>query len=428
MIDSSHFSGQQAGEEIELYLRRHPLSLIWDLRLVFLLSMAYMAALVIFADVLAIPPAVNFVFPVTLGLAVILGLATLWTYALWYYDIYLVTNRRLLDFARTPLIYERRDEAQLTKLQDVKVEFPNPLALLLDFGNVQVQTAGSRGAIKCALVPRPRQVQARILQLAAAAQQRAPIATDSSAASPTASQIRAALGLGAPEEPPAPGPGPGMDGAPAFSRSTLQPLGWRGYLHTLVRPVLEVAPGDKVWRKHWWVMMRMTAVSGALFNAGVILGAVMVWKLGFVPWLAIPLAMIIVGGLWNLWNVLDWQNDLYILTSDRIIDLEKVPLISEDRREARLHQIQDVHYVMPGFINRLLDFGDVEVETAGRGGGFTFRSVPHPRQVQAEIFARVDQARKAAAATERQRQEGDVLSLLYQYHQAGKTPAASNEG
>ena len=135
----------------------------------------------------------------------------------------------------------------------------------------------------------------------------------------------------------------------------------------------------------------------------------MVWKLGFVPWLAIPLAMIIVGGMWNLWNVLDWQNDLYILTTDRIIDLEKVPLISEDRREARLQQIQDVHYVMPGFINRLLDFGDVEVETAGRGGGFTFRSVPHPRQVQAEIFARVDQVRKAAAALDSQRQEGDCF-------------------
>jgi len=135
-----------------------------------------------------------------------------------------------------------------------------------------------------------------------------------------------------------------------------------------------------------------------------------------------------VGGVWNLWNVLDWQNDLYILTSDRIIDLEKVPLISEDRREARLQQIQDVHYVMPGFINRLLDFGDVEVETAGRAGGFTFRSVPHPRQVQAEIFARVDHVRKAAAAADSQRQEGDVLSLLYRYHQAGQTPADPGEG
>ena len=67
MIDSSHFSGQQTGEEIELYLRRHPLSLIWDLRLVFLLFVAYMAALVIFADVLAASPAAAFLFPARWG-------------------------------------------------------------------------------------------------------------------------------------------------------------------------------------------------------------------------------------------------------------------------------------------------------------------------------------------------------------------------
>ena len=138
--------------------------------------------------------------------------------------------------------------------------------------------------------------------------------------------------------------------------------------------------------------------------------------------------MVIVGGVWNLWHVIDWQNDLYILTDDRIIDIEKVPLISEDRREARLHQIQDVHYVMPGFINRFLDFGNVEVETAGRGGGFTFVSVPHPREVQAEIFARVDRARKAAAATDSQRQEDDALSLLYRFHKAGQTPTPPGEG
>jgi uncharacterized membrane protein YdbT with pleckstrin-like domain len=421
VIDSSHFPGKQTDEEIELYLRRHPLSLIWDLRLVFLLFVGYMAALALFGDALAVSPVAGFLLLATLALAVILGLATLWTYAIWYYDIYVVTNRRLLDFARKPLIYERRDEAQLTKLQDVRVEFPNPLALLLDFGNVQVQTAGSRGTIMCSLVPRPRQVQARILQLAAAAQQRAPGGTDHS----EATQMRAYLGMSAPDDAAAE---PSVAGAPAFSRSAMHPLGWRGYLYTLMRPALDVAPGDRVWRKHWWVLMHATAVSGAVFNAGVILGVVMVWQLGLVPWLIVPLAMIAVGGIWNLWNVIDWQNDLYILTADRIIDLEKIPLISEDRREARLQQIQDVHYVMPGFINRLLDFGDVEVETAGRGGGFVFRSVPHPRQVQAEIFARVEQVRKSAAMLDSQRQEGDVLSVLYRYHQAGQSPAPPSEG
>jgi len=168
--------------------------------------------------------------------------------------------------------------------------------------------------------------------------------------------------------------------------------------------------------------MTATAISGTVCNAGLVIGAVMIWQLGLGLWLVLPLFIFIVGSIWNLWNVIDWQNDLYILTDDRIIDLEKVPLISEDRREARLAQIQDVHYVMPHIINRLLDFGDVEIETAGRGGGFTFSSVPHPSQVQAEIFDRVDRMRRACGATERQQQDGDILYWLGKYRQASSPP------
>jgi uncharacterized membrane protein YdbT with pleckstrin-like domain len=414
VIDSSHFTGQQPGEEVELFLRRHPLSLLWDLRLAGLLFLGYTTALALFAGALAASPMAGLLLLASFGMAVVLGLATLWTYAVWYNDLYMVTNRRLLDFAQKPLIYERRDEAQLTKLQDVRVEFPNALALLLDFGTVQVQTAGNRGIIKCSLVPHPRQVQARILQLAAQAQERAPASADRT----EASEMRAYLGMTGPD---ALAASPLPPAALSFSRPTLHPLGWRGYLHNLIRPDIDVAPGDQVWRKHWWVLFRTTAAPSAIFNIGLILTVLLLWNLGIVPWLALTLAMLAVGGVWNLWNVIDWQNDLYVLTADRIIDIEKVPLISEDRREARLQQIQDVHYVMPGFINRLLDFGDVEVETAGRGGGFTFQSVPHPRQVQAEIFARVDQARKAAGIQDSQRQEGDVLTVLHRYHQAART-------
>ncbi len=420
MIDIGHFSGQEAGETIHLFLRRHWLSLVWSLRWV---AAGVLGYLVVLALAGGAPGPWQAVLPVvTMVTAALMGLAALWTYAVWYYDVYLVTDRRLLDFVRKPLIYERRDEAQLTRVQDVRVNYPNPIALVLDFGDVKVQTAGSKGAITCSLVPRPRQVQAKVLQLAAAAVQRA-----AAAASPEAERMRQYMGLDQ-QAAGAPAPQPEAGGQPADTVVPPAQAGtWRAYLQGLFRPTLEVGGSDRVWRKHWWVLFGSTAISGGLFNAGLVLTAVMFWKMGVTPWLAIPLAMVLVGGVWNLWNVIDWQNDLYILTDDRIIDIEKVPLISEDRREARLQQVQDVHYVMPGFINRLLDFGDVEVETAGRGGGFTFKSVPHPREVQAEIFVRLERVRKAAGQADRQRQEGDVLTMLYKYHQAGQTEGAGDQ-
>lgn len=413
MTDVRRFSGQQDGEEVRLFLRRHPMSLAWSLRWAALGLAGVVLALVILGGALA--PLGALVGAVTLLAALALGLAAVWAYALWYYDVYLVTDLRLLDFARRPFIYERRDEAQLSKVQDIRVEYPNPVALLLDFGHVKVQTAGSRGGINFASVPRPKQVQARILGLAAAAHERAMQAAASTGGA-EAGQMRQFLGL-------EPEPRTETSAATPGPRAAPSPSGWRGYARGLFRPRLDLKEGDLVWRKHWWALMGTTVVSGAIFNSGLLLGALMIWQAGLTPWLALPLALVLVGGVWNLWHVIDWQNDLYVVTDDRIIDIEKVPLISEDRREARLYQIQDVHYVMPGFINRFLDFGNVEVETAGRGGGFSFGSVPHPREVQAEIFRRVERARRAAAQSDHERREDDALSLLYRYHQAGQPGA-----
>lgn len=433
MIDVGHFAGQEAGETIHLFLRRHWLSLAWSLRWVAAGVAACLVALILAGGA---PGPWQSLVPVvtiaTVAAGALLGLAALWTYSVWYYDVYLVTDRRLLDFARKPLIYERRHEAQLSRVQDVRVNYPNPVALVLDFGDVKVQTAGSKGAITCRAVPHPRLVQAKVLQLVAGAQKRA-----AAAPSIEAEQMRQFMGMESPPGtgaveaaavaplPPA-GTGAGPQTAPT---EVLQapPVTWRAYVTSLFRPALDVGANDLVWRKHWWVLMRGTAVAGGLFNGGLVLAAVMLWQGGITPWLAIPLTMVLVGGLWNLWNVIDWQNDLYILTDDRIIDIEKVPLISEDRREARLQQVQDVHYVMPGFINRFLDFGDVEVETAGRSGGFTFKSVPHPREVQAEIFARLERVRKAVSVADRQRQEAEMLAMLYKYRQADQKVGADDQ-
>lgn len=410
MITRESFSGQQPGEEIELYLRKHPLTLVWALRYAVLAAAIGLVALLAAWNLG--PQVRGGLFLAWLVLLALVFLASLWEYALWYYDIFVVTNRRLLDFAKKPFIYERRDEAQLSRVQDIRVDFPGPISLLLDFGNVRISTAGTRGVIIFRMVPQPRQVQTRLLELATAAQRKAGGVPGGERRE--VAEMRSYLGLEVQQ--------PAGPAGPVATAGALPPMTWRQVVRDLFRPSLTLTETDKVWRKHWWRLLTATAVSGTVCNAGLVIGAVMIWQLGVGPWLFLPLFVFLVGTVWNLWNVIDWQNDLYILTDDRIIDIEKVPLISEDRREARLAQIQDVHYVMPHLLNRLLDFGDVEIETAGRGGGFTFSSVPHPSQVQAEIFDRVDRMRRACGATERQQQEGDILYWLGKYRQASSPP------
>jgi len=70
-----------------------------------------------------------------------------------------------------------------------------------------------------------------------------------------------------------------------------------------------------------------------------------------------------------------------------------------ERREASLSVIQNVRFVIPHFGAAILGYGNVIIQTAGKGD-FTFDRVGNPGEVQAEIFRRIE----AYRARERQRE------------------------
>jgi hypothetical protein len=83
--------------------------------------------------------------------------------------------------------------------------------------------------------------------------------------------------------------------------------------------------------------------------------------------------------LWIMWLVLDWGNDYYIVTSHRVVWLERVIGIYDSRQESPLSTILSVS-VETGQIGRILDFGDVIVRTFV--GKIPFNNVSHPEQAQ----------------------------------------------
>jgi uncharacterized membrane protein YdbT with pleckstrin-like domain len=72
--------------------------------------------------------------------------------------------------------------------------------------------------------------------------------------------------------------------------------------------------------------------------------------------------LLVFGILWGIWNWLDWGNDFYIVTDQRVIWLERVIGIYSSRREAPLTQVLAVK-IKRSFFGRHLDYGDVEVRT-----------------------------------------------------------------
>lgn len=119
--------------------------------------------------------------------------------------------------------------------------------------------------------------------------------------------------------------------------------------------------------------------------------------------------------LWLTLNTVDFRNDIYILTHDRIIDQVRFPLLYDQRTEARLDQVQNVRYTQ-GFWGGLLGFGDVTVETAGRTQPVVFLEVPNPLNIQQTIFRYIDQLNERREAQEAARQHEQLSKWFRAYH------------
>jgi uncharacterized membrane protein YdbT with pleckstrin-like domain len=87
-------------------------------------------------------------------------------------------------------------------------------------------------------------------------------------------------------------------------------------------------------------------------------------------------ALMIVAALaWGIWSWVDWGNDYYIVTSQRVIWLEKVIGLYDSRREAPLETILAVN-VISSQLGRIFHYGNVSVRTFT--GGILMRNANNP--------------------------------------------------
>lgn len=86
----------------------------------------------------------------------------------------------------------------------------------------------------------------------------------------------------------------------------------------------------------------------------------------------------ILGGtalLWGIWNWVNWGNDFFILTNQRVVWIEKVVWLYESRDEAPLGTILSVE-VSSYLIGRLFHFGNIQIRTFT--GEILFRNLKQP--------------------------------------------------
>lgn len=150
-----------------------------------------------------------------------------------------------------------------------------------------------------------------------------------------------------------------------------------------------------VVRKHWFVLFRELLLIVFLF---------------LIPFFFFPFFIALVAqgaelpavssaigfffaSVWTLilWNVLfarwtDYYYDVWIVTSQRVIDIEQKGLFHRDVATLfNLNLVQDVTTVLTGFFGNILGFGKLQVQTAASRDEFVMYDIADPVAVEHAI-------------------------------------------
>lgn len=335
----------------------------------------------------------------------------------WRNDIYVLTTRRVVHRERVGITSEQVSAVPIQAVQNVQMIQEGPLAPLLGFGDLLVETAGAGGQVVFRNIAGPQEVQQTVLVL----QERALSAARLQEREAIRRAVRRHFLLE--EEATPSGSSPAVERKPrlVWLRTLWQwffPSSWHREGMTIT------------WRRH-----PITMLEAIWLPAVVGVGLTLVILLLETLWKAPPLLVLLYGAAmfiiipWFIWRFEDWQNDFLQVTATRIIQVDRLPLLlRERRREAALEQVTTIRFDQ-GLMGKILGYGDIFVETASPVGTFHFQRVAHPQEVHREIFANIDAARRRLLEEEARRRREEIIAYLSVYDEIRRSQRpASPEG
>lgn len=155
------FETYEPGEKIILLLRAHPFTqLSWILYSIFSLILIFVVNIIISSFF-----AISQLFLLNCFMAVFL-LSFIWFNLLnWYFNVGIVTNRRVIDIDFYAVLYREITVARLDKIQDITVKSGGYFEVFFNYGTIFIQTAGTEANIEFADIPRPAEVVQMIEKL-----------------------------------------------------------------------------------------------------------------------------------------------------------------------------------------------------------------------------------------------------------------------
>lgn len=439
-LASRNFKWLSEGEIVVVNTRRHLYALVTMLRFPAIIAVA----LLIIAGLASAINAVSagaFVFLPQVSIAFFVFFVV-WTVLLfgwniidWSNDYFIVTNKRVIHIEKMIWFFEEREEAPIEQVADVQESALGVMARLLGFSDVRVETAGHKIDIDFTFAPRRKQIRKNIFEQIDRVR--------SHAQSARREQIRAGIredlqkylspaGTAPQTAPAGPATASPPDNVPTSTRQQRR-TSLSKRLNELFGLRIE-EQGNITWRKHWFILFAriskpivawiIVLASGALFF--VVPWNPTTWQ-PFLVSVAIWFIVFTLVCFWIWYQYEDWRNDIYLVTAERILDIERSPFrLNERTVETTLDRVQNVSYNKPNLLANLFNFGDLIIETAGGQGQLIFKSVSNPQAASQEIFRRRTASHEQQEQEQLSRERSEFLDWFMEYHRFVTHPATTS--
>jgi hypothetical protein len=199
--------------------------------------------------------------------------------------------------------------------------------------------------------------------------------------------------------------------AAAAPPSMIEPSGgWRLF------KTRSVDPDGITYHKHWFVLFGsllaptffLVAVTYLLttLNSG-LPGDAANWLLALVG-VSVPIGVFI-------YRLLDWQNDIYRVTDESLVDSEKKPLGSEVTKTASLANVLSLENHKVGLVGLILNYGVVRINVGD--SRLEFMDVHNPALVQQDIFLRMQALKQRLEAGQAEEDRQRMTEWLRVYNE-----------
>lgn len=156
------FSDQNSDEHIILVLRKHPITqLKWIITAIVLAIMPFLFNGIAILDFLPI----NYQLAGLIIWYLLLSGFILESFLTWFFNVYIITDERIIDVDFLSLIYRNISTAKIDNIEDVTATTGGAIQAMFDFGSVQIQTAAEKREFEFDAVPHPNRVSKLLNEL-----------------------------------------------------------------------------------------------------------------------------------------------------------------------------------------------------------------------------------------------------------------------